>query len=172
MVDSVYKVVSHRNRELHATMNAIKDQCRLMRIEVETGAFYGDERANTGVKPHSPAGNGLLVDEEEDIGRLLDAAEASPSEVDQPVDEPSPAPQPVDEPSPAPQPVDEPSLAPQPVEGFSPTGREPSSAPATPSNTDAAAIERFFQESPGSKRPKPAVSDPDLDELASLLDSV
>lgn len=48
-LDSVYKVVSHRNRELHATMTAIKDQRRLMQTELSTGAFYGDERVPRGV---------------------------------------------------------------------------------------------------------------------------
>jgi len=45
ILDSVYKVISHRNRELHATMLAIKDQRRLMQTELATGAFYGDERS-------------------------------------------------------------------------------------------------------------------------------
>ena len=43
-LDSVYKVVTHRSRELHATMNAIKDQRRLMQTEISSGAMYGDER--------------------------------------------------------------------------------------------------------------------------------
>lgn len=45
-LDSVYKVVAHRSRELHATMNAIKDQRRLMVTELSTGSFYGDERTS------------------------------------------------------------------------------------------------------------------------------
>jgi hypothetical protein len=45
--EAVYKVVAHRNRELHATMNAIKDQRRLMNTELSTGAFYGDERVKS-----------------------------------------------------------------------------------------------------------------------------
>lgn len=44
VVDVVFKVVTHRNRELHATMDAIKDQRRLLQTEISTGAFYGDER--------------------------------------------------------------------------------------------------------------------------------
>jgi hypothetical protein len=43
-IDGVMKHVSLRNRELHATMDAIKNQRRFMHIEVQTGAFYGDER--------------------------------------------------------------------------------------------------------------------------------
>jgi hypothetical protein len=48
-LDSVYKVVNHRNRELHATMTAIKDQRRLMQVELSTGSFYGDERVPRGM---------------------------------------------------------------------------------------------------------------------------
>lgn len=73
-VDSVYKVVTHRNRELHATMNAIKDQRRLMVTELATGAFYGDERIPRHLRPVSePTGN-MMLDEitEEDISSLLD----------------------------------------------------------------------------------------------------
>jgi hypothetical protein len=43
-LDAVSRVVAYRNRELHATMTAIKDQRRLMQTELSTGAFYGDER--------------------------------------------------------------------------------------------------------------------------------
>ena len=52
-VDAVTKTVSHRSRELHATMDAIKNQRRYLQIEVQTGSFYGDERAipNTPVQP-------------------------------------------------------------------------------------------------------------------------
>jgi hypothetical protein len=46
-LDSVYKVVSYRNRELHATMTAIKDQSKLMSAEIRSGGFYGDERTDT-----------------------------------------------------------------------------------------------------------------------------
>ena len=66
-LDSVYKVISHRNRELHATMTAIKDQRRLMQTEIDTGAFYGDERA-----PRSS--NGMIPDEdlgEDELAAML-----------------------------------------------------------------------------------------------------
>jgi len=80
-LDSVYKVVSHRNRELHATMTAIKDQRRLMQTEVATGAFYGDERT-----PKSAEGMGLDDDfSEEALANMLsdippDGEGASPKE--------------------------------------------------------------------------------------------
>ena len=43
-IDGVMKHVQLRGRELHATMDAIKNQRRFMQIEVSTGSFYGDER--------------------------------------------------------------------------------------------------------------------------------
>jgi hypothetical protein len=79
-VDSVYKVVTHRNRELHATMNAIKDQRRLMVTELSTGAFYGDERVPRHLRQVSePTGNMMLDDiTEEDITSLLDEPTPEP----------------------------------------------------------------------------------------------
>jgi hypothetical protein len=46
-LDSVYKVVNFRTRELHATMTAIKDQSRIMASEIRSGSFYGDERTGS-----------------------------------------------------------------------------------------------------------------------------
>ena len=43
-LNAVYKVVAFRNKELHATMTAIRDQKRLMTSEIRSGSFYGDER--------------------------------------------------------------------------------------------------------------------------------
>jgi hypothetical protein len=63
-LESVYKVVSHRNRELHATMNAIKDQRRLVTTEISTGAFYGDERVPRSQRePREPIGNMMAVND-------------------------------------------------------------------------------------------------------------
>lgn len=78
-LDTVYKVVSHRSRELHSTMNAIKDQRRLMQTELATGAFYGDERPPQNPKHlHSPAGGPIGLDEFDEISSLLsDAASSS-----------------------------------------------------------------------------------------------
>lgn len=47
ILDSVHKVVAYRNRELHATMTAIKDQSKLMNAEIRSGSFYGDERTDS-----------------------------------------------------------------------------------------------------------------------------
>lgn len=64
-LEAVYKVVSHRSRELHATMNVIKDQRRMMQTEIQTGAFYGDERVPKPSKPYSNPNGPMSVD---DIG--------------------------------------------------------------------------------------------------------
>jgi len=71
-LDAVYKVATHRNRELHATMNAIKDQRRLMVTEISTGAFYGDERVSRKKEFKEPAGL-MAVDDlsDEDLEALL-----------------------------------------------------------------------------------------------------
>jgi hypothetical protein len=79
-LDSVYKVVGHRNRELHATMNAIKDQKRLMVVELSTGAYYGDERV-----PKSSGG--MMVEDFGDFAALLDEPEADAEPAEVPVQE-------------------------------------------------------------------------------------
>lgn len=43
-LDGVRKVIQHRLRELHTTMDAIKDHKKLMLTDLRTGSFYGDER--------------------------------------------------------------------------------------------------------------------------------
>lgn len=79
-LDAIYKVVSYRNKELHATMAAIKDQRRLVQIEVDTGSFYGDERTK-GSKE-----GGIAVDDDINEQELADMfAESSGSE-NEPVD--------------------------------------------------------------------------------------
>jgi hypothetical protein len=73
-LDAVGKLVAYRNRELHATMTAIKDQRRLMQTELATGAFYGDERSFKGQRE----GNGLSFDDDLSAADLEDLI--SPSE--------------------------------------------------------------------------------------------
>jgi hypothetical protein len=78
-LESVYKVVSHRNRELHATMTAIKDQRRLMQITVDTGAFYGDERVPKSQRqPRDPSG-GMALDDlnEKELADMLNEESSS-----------------------------------------------------------------------------------------------
>jgi len=59
---AVHKVVSFRNKELHATMTAIRDQKRLMTAEIRSGSFYGDERA-TQLRPGEDDGGGMTTEE-------------------------------------------------------------------------------------------------------------
>lgn len=71
--ESVHKVVTHRNRELHATMTAIKDQKRSMQMEITSGTFYGDER-NVNVKDSSKPTSPLGISAEE-LAALLSGEE-------------------------------------------------------------------------------------------------
>lgn len=77
-IDAVSKYVAVRSRELHSTMDAIKNQRRFMQIEVQTGAFYGDERV-----PQREAGVGMgpagvtLDFDEASIRRTLDETPAA-----------------------------------------------------------------------------------------------
>jgi len=72
-IETVAKYVSHRSRELHTTMDDIKNQRRFMHIEVQTGAFYGDERVPSHERSvgMGPAGVSMDLDEKE-IRVLLD----------------------------------------------------------------------------------------------------
>lgn len=73
ILDAVNKLVTFRNKELHSTMTAIKDQRRLLQTEVATGAFYGDERI-----PRSP--NGFGIDDDvtaDELAALLNDDDSS-----------------------------------------------------------------------------------------------
>ena len=65
-LDAVSKVVAHRNKELHSTMTAIKDQRRLMQTEIATGAFYGDERVPKAQRPPREPNSGMGLDNGDD----------------------------------------------------------------------------------------------------------
>ena len=71
--ESVHKVVTHRNRELHSTMTAIKDQKRSMQMEITSGSFYGDERNPVPAKPSSSP---LGISAEELVALLSDPGES------------------------------------------------------------------------------------------------
>ncbi len=77
-LDAVSKVVGFRSRELHATMNAIRDQKRLMQTEIHTGAFYGDERVPK-AKTHSKPEGDLGIDDDE-LSALLSGAASMPDD--------------------------------------------------------------------------------------------
>lgn len=141
-IDAVAKAVSHRSRELHSTMDAIKNQRRFMQIEVSTGSFYGDERVpQRGDTAVGMGPAGVVVDtgfNEEELNALFNeeppAAEALPGPPALPA-LPAPAPEP------------------------------------TAANDDAA-IQAFLQaETPSMGRPSPRVAQGD-DDFSSLLENV
>jgi len=92
-LDAVYKVVNYRNKELHATMTAIKDQRRLIQIEIDSGSFYGDERTGRtkakGIR--SPSG-GMALDDlnEEELANMLDEPDEEADEGEEESGEPEP----------------------------------------------------------------------------------
>ena len=63
VLESVYKVVSFRNRELHATMTAIKDQSKMMNAEIRSGSFYGDERTDRTESERERSGGTIVTDD-------------------------------------------------------------------------------------------------------------
>ena len=74
-LDAVYKAVSYRNKELHATMAAIRDQKRLMVAEVRSGSFYGDERTKS--LPGLDDGLGVSA---EDLASLVEEPSGAPND--------------------------------------------------------------------------------------------
>lgn len=66
-LDYIEKAVRHRHRELTATMAAIKLQRSLIRDELDTQSFYGDERVQGG-SGGLPTDNGL---DSEEIAKLM-----------------------------------------------------------------------------------------------------
>jgi hypothetical protein len=77
-LDYVEKAVKHRHRELKDTMSEIKLQRSLLRDELDTGSFYGDERVNN---------TGLASDDDlnaEDIEKMLADPQETPTGVSPP----------------------------------------------------------------------------------------
>lgn len=64
-LNAIHKVVAYRNKELHATMTAIRDQKRLMTAELRSGSFYGDERT------YQPGADDGLGASAEDLAALM-----------------------------------------------------------------------------------------------------
>lgn len=74
-LEAVEKVVRHRHKELSDTMGAIKVQRSLIRDELDTKSFYGDERTNRGDTGRStPLGDDL---DDAELSRLLDGEQAA-----------------------------------------------------------------------------------------------
>jgi len=72
-LNAVHQVVSFRNKELHATMTAIRDQKRLIASEIRSGSFYGDERPTP--RPGEDDGGGVSAEE---LAQMM--SDPSPSE--------------------------------------------------------------------------------------------
>lgn len=79
-VEAVFKVVNHRSKELHATMNEIRDQRRLIQAEIRSGSFYGDERPTRAAHSEEPE-TGFGV-EDINLDALLDDATEAPAETE------------------------------------------------------------------------------------------
>ncbi len=85
-VEAALKVVAHRQKELHSTMDILKEQRRLMTTDISTGAMYGDERTRSG----GPTG----VDEElgaEELEALLSGPSPEKTTQEQETPEQEPA---------------------------------------------------------------------------------
>jgi hypothetical protein len=150
-LEAVMRVVTHRNRELHATMNAIKDQRRLMQTEIDTGSFYGDERTRSGGSPTGPVGVIDLGLNESEISAMLDDA-VGPGETPPQVAPPAPE---------APPP---PQADAQPV--------KEAETPATQPITDEDEAIRLFLDDASTEEPSTSASQTENDDFSSLLDSV
>lgn len=168
-LDAVGKAVSHRNRELQATMAAIRDQRRLMQTELSTGAFYGDER---GVKHRREATGGMGVEDAvsaDELEALMLSTDPAPSEAPAATPEPLISATPSEE-VPVTVAVTQQSAAPKPVQ-------------ALPATDDEVLMQRFLE---GSAVPAPqdVVVEPkhedsipvqpksDVDEFLSMLDGL
>lgn len=161
-IEAATKVVSHRNRELHATMDAIKNQRRLMQTEIDTGSFYGDERVRNGSPGPGPIG-GVEFDEDEINAALSEAAGAS-----------------------APPALPPGPLAPAPEAEVTLQDSEPQAEPQKATNglvgatdEDAAALQTFLGDPPTEEPPTLATVEPsksaaqmEEEDLSSLLDTI
>lgn len=200
-VDGLLKHVSLRNRELHATMDAIKNQRRFMHIEVQTGAYYGDERLPEHERSVGMGNGGTSGDfGEAEIRRMIEEStkDEAVAEMTAALDEAAaaggPAPMPVRQepapeinldldsppaapPAPAPEPVAPPpappvAVAPEPAV-------VPPETPAVLSAEDAEALRVFLGDPPAAPpgtpptvEPSPSGAQAEIDDFSFLLDSV
>lgn len=142
-VKAVNKVVTHRHRELQSTMMEIRKQQSLISAELQTGAFYGDERTQAG----KPRGSVVEELDAEDLEALLSGSDPPPKE---PVPEPKePVPEPKESISEAKEaPPEEPSLS---LSEEADLGKLVESLP--PVKEDAALIGDFLGPSEQSSKP-------------------
>lgn len=116
-LEYIEKAVKHRHRELKDTMSEIKLQRSLLRDELDTGSFYGDERVSKGAE--------MASDDDlnaEDIERLLaEPPETTSEPLETPSEDPVPE-KPPSEPSPVTTEIDEESA----IQSFLEEGTEAS----------------------------------------------
>ena len=89
-LDYLEKAVRHQHRELKDTMAEIKLQRSLIRDEIESGSFYGDERAQPGKRsPGLPSSEDDISPE--DIARIMEQEPGASETTDE--TEPVPVPE-------------------------------------------------------------------------------
>ena len=92
-VDFIEKAVKHRHRELKDTMAEIRTQRSLIRDEIDTKTFYGDETTSVRGKSDASMGSVVLGISEEDLQAIFDPATFSEPVITAPSEEkPSPEP--------------------------------------------------------------------------------
>ncbi len=164
-IDGIMKHVSLRNRELHATMDAIKNQRRFMQIEVSTGSFYGDERLPDHERTVGMGFGGTTGDfGEGEIRALIEQSSADPSPDIAAALEEAAAQMGIVEPKLLPA-APPPAAAPEPVSG-APMIQEPQ----TPE--DAEALRQFLGDDVATDEPSRGGPQGELEDYSSLLDSV
>lgn len=170
-IDGVMKHVALRSRELHATMDAIKNQRRFMHIEVATGAFYGDERVptvgmgpeGTTMDPGEIAIRDLLDnDEVAEVSAALDAAMESNE---------APATSAPVAPVPA-APVSGPVLIAVPPEVLEEVPEVPQATSPAPKLAATAEDDVALQEFLTTDEPSKSAAQVEIDDISSLLDDV
>lgn len=170
-IEQALKVVVHRSRELHSTMDILKEQRRLMDSETKTGAFYGDERTSRpkkGKLEHSEPQGPMKVDDDisgEELDEIL-ANEAS-IKPEQAVTAPE---APVEAVS---APVEAPTTTVAEIPAETPVVPVAPLQPETPIVQDEEAIIRAFLDSgDGSKAPVPTSKSPEEEDFSALLDNL
>jgi len=154
-LEASLKVVVHRSRELHATMDILKEERRLMNTDIQTGAMYGDERTEPGIFKD--------IDQDELDALLSGKAppadpEAAPEALDgSGVEEASP---------PVPEAPSEPAT---PVPEAPPS---PAATVASPNQDEEAVIRQFLDAGEESKSAKKAAKPAEEDDLSDFLDSL
>lgn len=170
-IEQALKVVVHRSRELHSTMDILKEQRRLMDSETKTGAFYGDERtgrAKKGKLEHSEPQGPMKVDD--DItGDELDAILSNEAALEAKQADPTPE-TPVDA---VPAPVEPPTTiaVEKPAEALVVPAEVPLQQPPIVQDEEAI-IRAFLDSGDGPKAPSPASKSSEEEDFSALLDNL